>query len=95
MFGYGGLIGIALWWHSAFRAIAVPIVTLPWFLSIAGFATLEVYVDPGRRFLTDSITTVVFHMGEATEMMVAIAGMLYVALRRKHLNSRATGSSTE
>lgn len=84
-FGFGGLIGIAVGFRQAFRRIGVPVVILPWFLSIAVLASVEFYVTPGRMFLHNRITTVIFQMGEATEMLVAIAGLLYVALRRRQL----------
>jgi small basic protein len=87
VFGLGGLFGVAIGFMPAFRSIGVPLVTLPWFLSIASLASLEVYVDPGRRFLSDRITTVIFQMGEATEMLIAVASLLYVALRRRQLEN--------
>ena len=41
----------------------------------------------GRLFLHKRITTVIFQMGEATELLIAIAGLLYVVLRRRHLDA--------
>lgn len=93
-FGYGGMIGIALGFTPALRRIGVPPVLLPWFFSIATLASLEMYVETGRKFLHGRITNTIFQMGEATEMLVAIAGLLYVGLKRRELRS-AVSETTE
>ena len=90
VFGFGGITGVGIGYLSSFRRIAVPVVIMPWFLSIATLATLEAYVSGGRLFLHKRITSVIFQMGEATELLIAIAGLLYVVLRRHHLDAEAT-----
>jgi len=90
VFGFGGLVGVGIGYLSAFRRIAVPVVIIPWFLSIATLATLDAYVSSGRLFLHQRITAVIFQMGEVTELLIAIAGLLYVVLRRHLLNAEVS-----
>jgi len=87
VFGFGGIAGVVLGYLSSFRRIAVPVVVMPWFLSIATLAALEAYVSGGRLFLHKRITSVIFQMGETTELLIAIAGLLYVVLRRRNLDA--------
>ncbi|MBC8402651.1 MAG: hypothetical protein H8E14_14285 [Candidatus Marinimicrobia bacterium] len=81
IFGLGGLIGLALNWLPKFKPIAVPQALWLWFIIIAGHASIDYYNDfysIGKQF-----DWVMMKSSEFLEMLIGMAGFLYVSLHWK------------
>jgi len=90
-FGVGGFIGIALWFGPrAFRPVAVPPILWAWFLVITAFALGDLVTDyVGANTPVAALFEV---MSEVVELLIAVAGCLYLWLKSRELLA-AGGSS--
>jgi hypothetical protein len=84
LFALGGLIGILIGRFAVFRPIAAPALLLPWFLAIGLEAGASLYwliverdagIDRGVRILS-----------EMSELLIAIAALLYLVSNRAMLD---------
>lgn len=82
-FGLGGLIGIGLAGRGPFQKIGVPSVLLLWFLCITVLSGLDLYND--YLPLGDRLDFTVRRLSEVVEMMIGMAGFLYLWLNAKVL----------
>jgi len=84
LFALGGFVGIWLNSTTRFREIGVPFILVTWFITILVFAGLDLYNDfySFSKVLHKSIR----EMAEVTEMLIGIAGSLYLWLINKRLN---------
>lgn len=86
-FGLGGLVGVGLSFYTPFRSIGASVLLLPWFLIISGHAAVDLYNDffPIEAHFD-------FYMNrtsELIELLIGMAGTLYVYLNRRMLGRRA------
>jgi hypothetical protein len=77
-FGAGGLIGLLLWKNDRFRDIAPPRVLQVWFWLIALKSLLDIHFIASAGETTPSY--IIMELSEVIEMLVAMAGLLYVWL---------------
>jgi hypothetical protein len=93
LFALGGLIGILIGRFAVFRPIAAPTLLLPWLLAIGMEAGASFYwliverdagIDRGVRILS-----------EMSELLIAIAALLYVVSKRTMLDRRWRETSSE
>lgn len=82
IFGFGGLIGLALNWFPRFKPIAVPQVLWLWFIIIASHASIDYYND--NYPIDKHFDWVVMWSSEFLEMMIGFAGFLYIFLHWKN-----------
>jgi len=93
VFGFGGLVGIALHKTRRFRKIAAPAILFSWFLLIAFKCGLDFWT---KSFPADvewhwaMFEWIVNRTSKVVKMMIGIAGFLYV-----WLNQRALMAGTE
>lgn len=81
VFALGGAIGFGLRRWRPFRPIAPPPVLLPWLAVIALLAGIEAALDVGAINLPADAALLFQHaMPELTELLVGIAGLLYVSV---------------
>jgi hypothetical protein len=89
--GLGGILGVFLgvWRYSRqrFRKVAVPVILLPWFLVITIFASplLDSIVPSAEQWR--------WPLDEVTEMMIGMAGFLFIWLNARMLSSLRKASS--
>ncbi len=88
IFGLGGLIGVWLSLKTYFRKIGAPAVLLPWFIVITLHAGLDVYDDIYP--IDKEFAYFMNRTAEFVELLIGIAGLLYVVL-----NSRMLGISAQ
>ncbi len=82
-FGVGGLIGLLAWKSDRFRDAAPPCALQIWFWLIAIKSLLDICVTP---FAGASMPAyIVSQLSEVIEMLVAMAGLLYVWLNSRRL----------
>lgn len=94
-FGLGGLAGILLGRLRAFRSIAAPRLLHAWFALIVLKSLIDIYVKSHE--VGDMTWYIINQMSEVVEMMVSMAGLLYVWLNRRMLldHWRDAGNSVE
>ena len=85
IFGIGGLIGIALNRSAQARPIAAPVILLPRLLTITLLAVPDAYLDYGT--IQPRLDYVFRVCSEFTEMLIGLAGLLYVALNWRRLEA--------
>jgi hypothetical protein len=86
-FGAGGLIGLLLWKSERFRDIAPPRVLQVWFWLIAAKSVLDIrYIKSAGQTMP---SYVISELSEVIEMLIAIAGLLYVWLNARRLGRLA------
>lgn len=83
LFGVGGLGGVWLGRRAAFRAVAAPTLLLPWFLVISAHAALDAYDDLFP--FAPEVTTLMRQTSEVVELLIGIAGLLYLWLNARKL----------
>jgi hypothetical protein len=93
LFALGGLIGVMIARFAVFRPIAAPTLLLPWFLAVGLEAGASFYgliverdagIDRGVRILS-----------EMSELLIAIAALLYVVSNRTMLDRHWRETSSE
>ena len=84
-FGLCGLAGVWLSVQPRFRRIGAPVILSPWFLLISAHSLLDVYND----FFPINVKFdfYVQRLSELVEMMIGIAGMLFLWLNSRMLSS--------
>lgn len=82
-FGAGGLIGLLAWKTKRFRDLAPPRVLQVWFWLIALKSVLDIFFISSAGKTMPSY--IVMELSEVIEMLVAIAGLLYVWLNGRRL----------
>jgi hypothetical protein len=86
-FGVGGLIGLLLWKSQRLRDLAPPRVLQVWFWLIIGKSLLDIHFGP---IMSDTVPAyIIGQLSEVIEMLVAIAGLLYVWLNGRRLGRSA------
>jgi hypothetical protein len=90
-FGVGGLVGLRAWKSERFRDVAPPIALRVWFWLIVAKSVLDIYTkayppEPMPAFI-------VYQLSEVVEMLVAMAGLLYVWLNGRRLGRLAVRAS--
>lgn len=85
-FALGGLTGLALSRLPRFRMVAVPPVLWSWFIVIALLAGTDFYLDHNSvNVYFDKIMGL--YMSEVVEMLIGMAGFLYVWLNFRKLSA--------
>jgi hypothetical protein len=82
-FGLGGLIGLLAWKSERFRDIAPPRVLQAWFWLIAAKSVLDIFLISSAGKTMPSY--IISELSEVIEMLVAVAGLLYVWLNGRRL----------
>ncbi len=82
-FGAGGLIGLLAWKSERFRDVAPPRPLQTWFWLIALKSTLDVFAV--SRAGGSMSAYIIAELSEVIEMLVAMAGLLYVWLNGRRL----------
>ena len=81
IFGISGLIGIAINNIYSFRKIGAPYVLFSWFAIIFVISAIDLFQD--FIVIQEQFDYLINYLDEVVEMLVAIAGFLYVWLNRK------------
>ena len=83
LFGAGGLVGIWLNTRLSSHEIGVPLVLLTWFFSITAVSGIDLYNDyfPIEKSFDQGMRW----MSEVIEMLIGIAGFLYISLMTRKL----------
>lgn len=82
-FGVGGLIGVWLARFGKLNVIGAPDLLLFWFLTISVHAGFDVYVEfYSIEYRIDNMINLV---SEFTELMIGIAGLLYIWLNSRRI----------
>jgi hypothetical protein len=82
-FGVGGLIGLLLWKSERFRDIAPPRALQIWFWLIALKSLLDIHFIASAGETT--LSYIIMELSEVIEMLIAMAGLLYVWLNGRRL----------
>jgi hypothetical protein len=82
-FGVGGLIGLLAWKSERFRDLAPPRVLRVWFWLIAAKSVLDIFFISSAGETMPSY--IISELSEVIEMLVAMAGLLYVWLNGRRL----------
>ena len=85
-FGIGGIFGVWLSDHQQLHKIGAPFILLPWFLVISVLATLDLYND--YLPMWSQLNYLVKWFAELVEMLIGMAGLLYVLLNSQMLSKR-------
>ncbi len=82
-FGLGGLVGVWAEHVPYFRKIAAPRILLSWFLVITVHSAVDLFNDvvPLQR----DFDTAMYCLSELIEMLIGIAGFLYVEINGRRL----------
>jgi hypothetical protein len=83
LFGVGGLIGLLAWKSDRFRDVGPPRVLQVWFWLIALKSLLDIHFIASAGETMPSY--IIMELSEVIEMLVAIAGLLYVWLNSRRL----------
>lgn len=91
LFGLGGMIGIVFALKNRLPKIAPPLVLLSWFAVIAGHASVDVINDivPIQKEFDAAISK----LAELVELLIALAGFLYLWLKAKKFAADAREES--
>ena len=81
VFGISGLIGIGINSISSFRKISAPYVLLSWFLVISIISAIDLFQD--FVVIQEQFDYLINYLDEVIEMLVAIAGFLYIWLNQQ------------
>jgi hypothetical protein len=90
-FGVGGLVGIWLGRFPALWPVAVPTLLSTWFWVITAHSVLDAILGPFYP-AHEQLQKVFSRTSELVEMLVAVAGWLYVLAKRKELAISDGGS---
>jgi hypothetical protein len=83
VFGLGGLIGLLAWRSERLRDVAPPRALQTWFWLIAGKSVLDIFFISSAGETMPSY--IISELSEVIEMLVAMAGLLYVWLNGRRL----------
>lgn len=93
-FGIGGLIGVAFSSHKSLWRIGAPEILVPWFAVITMLAAVDLFNDYVP--IHDGFDFMISRLAELVEMMIGVAGFLYVWLNGRMLSAwRAEGIKRE
>ena len=81
VFGVSGLIGIWIQAIRSFRKISAPSVLLSWFVIISLVSAIDLFQD--FVVIQEQFDYLINYLDEVIEMLVAIAGFLYVYLNQQ------------
>ncbi|MBC8504848.1 MAG: DUF2442 domain-containing protein [Anaerolineales bacterium] len=83
-FGLGGIFGIWLFSLNAYRIASVPAILILWFLIITTIGGIDLFND----FIPihSKLDTLVITLSEVIEMLIALAGFLYLWLNSRMLS---------
>ena len=92
-FGLGGIVGVLLSFRPVFARVGAPFLLLPWFLLISVHAAIDAWNDyfpiqPRFDFTMQRTSEVV-------ELLIGMAGFLYVFLNRRSLEAGRSPWSPE
>ena len=83
--GVIGLIGVwASWMNKLPDTISPPLILFPWFAAIALHSGIDLFHE--FYIFSPAFDELINHLDEAAEMMVAIAGLLYVHFKARRLS---------
>jgi hypothetical protein len=82
-FGVGGLFGLLAWKSARFRDVAPPRALQVWFWLIALKSLLDIHFIASAGETTPSY--IIMELSEVIEMLIAMAGLLYVWLNGRRL----------
>ena len=83
VFGIAGLIGIWTNRFSSWRKVSAPYILLPWFVIITSISAIDLFQD--FIVIQEQFDYLINYLDEVVEMLVAIAGFLYIRLNQKRL----------
>ena len=81
VFGISGLIGVGIHSVHPFRKISAPYVLLSWFAIISLISAIDLFQD--FVVIQEQFDYLINYLDEVIEMLVAIAGFLYIWLNQK------------
>ena len=81
VFGIAGLIGVGMHSIRPFRKISAPYVLLSWFAIISVVSAIDLFQD--FIVIQEQFDYLINYLDEVIEMLVAIAGFLYIWLNQK------------
>ena len=81
VFGISGLIGVGIHRIRSFRQISAPSVLLSWFAIITLISAIDLFQD--FVVIQEQFDYLINYLDEVIEMLVAIAGFLYIWLNQK------------
>jgi len=83
-FGLGGILGIWLFSNKSFQKVSVPPILILWFSIITTIGGIDLFND----FIPihSKFDTLVFTLSEIIEMLIALAGFLYLWLNSRMLS---------
>jgi hypothetical protein len=84
IFGLGGILGIILSFHRAFKKVSPPKILLLWFLTITIFAVLDFTYE--FYSIRNKTVRLVFSMAEVMELLVAMSSCIFVWLNTRMLS---------
>ncbi|MEP6994610.1 MAG: hypothetical protein ABI968_08830 [Acidobacteriota bacterium] len=87
LFGTGGIVGVWLSFRPALAKIGAPAILLPWFLLIAAHAAIDAYNDSFP--IQPRFDFTMQRTSEVVELLIGMAGFLYVLLNLRRLFSGA------
>lgn len=83
VFGIAGLIGVWINRFSSWREVGAPYILLPWFVIITSISAIDLFQD--FVVIQEQFDYLINYLDEVIEMLVAIAGFLYIRLNQKRL----------
>lgn len=86
-FGLGGLLGVWLVRWARYEKIAVPVQLTPWFLLILSIDVPRMWFD--YCMIENRLATLLHRLDEFNEMLIAMAGCLYVWLCARRMEGLA------
>ena len=81
VFGIAGLIGVGMHSIRSFRKISAPYALLSWFVIISVVSAIDLFQD--FIVIQEQFDYLINYLDEVIEMLVAIAGFLYIWLNQK------------
>jgi hypothetical protein len=81
VFGISGLIGVGIQGIRSFRKISAPYALLSWFAIISLISAIDLFQD--FVVIQEQFDYLINYLDEVIEMLVAIAGFLYIWLNQK------------
>ena len=90
-FGFCGLVGVLLACLGLFKEIVPPVFLLSWFVPIFFISVVDLINDyfPIRQ----NIDFVIENLSELTELLIPIAGIVYILIQSKKLTELINGES--
>ncbi len=88
LFGFGGILGIALGKYAMFKKIGVHIILLPWFIIIIFHSIADIFTNSEN--ISNSIYRGLQANSELIELLISISAFLYLWLNSKMLKKYYT-----